>query len=248
VNIPHAGTFVPSDILISLTDEGRLLRDTDWHIPELYECAIECGATVLAATHSRYVVDLNRPPDGASLYPGQTTTGLCATETFLGDTLYNNGLEPTSKDIEDRVETYWAPYHRKLQQIIDETKATYGHTVLWDAHSINNRLPRLFDGRLPDLNFGTNAGNSCSLRLSNALEDVVGSQDAYDFVVNGRFSGGYITRHYGRPDADIHAVQLELSQATYMNQDPPFEYRPNLAAQFIPLLKGLLTTARELTV
>lgn len=242
VSIPHAGLEVPDAIAGRLTQKARELGDTDWHIPQLYDFLEGLGASVLAATQSRYVVDLNRPPDGATLYPGQATTGLAPTTTFDGEPLYLVGAEPDEKEIEARVDAYWNPYHAKLQDALENLKRQYGYALLWDAHSIRSRVPRLFDGGLPDMNFGTNEGASCDTKLTKRILAV--AEDVTDFthVLNGRFKGGFITRNYGNPDRDVHAIQLELSQATYMDETPPYGFRPEKAARIQPVLKHLLET------
>lgn len=245
VSIPHAGLEIPDTIAARMTDKAHELGDTDWHVPQLYDFLGDLGASVIAATQSRYVVDLNRPPDGASLYPGQATTGLAPTTTFDGDPLYKKGAEPTSGEIEDRVRTFWHPYHAKVLEELEHLKRQYGYALLWDAHSIRSRVPRLFDGGLPDMNFGTNEGRSCEPKLMKRLLSV--AEDVRDFthVLNGRFKGGFITRNYGNPEQDIHAVQLELSQATYMDETPPYDFRPDKAKQIRPTLKLLLQTMLE---
>ncbi len=242
VSIPHAGLEVPDAIAGRLTEKARELGDTDWHIPQLYDFLDGLGASVLAATQSRYVVDLNRPPDGATLYPGQATTGLAPTTTFDGDPLYLAGAEPDENEIKARVETYWKPYHAKLHEGLENLKRHYGYALLWDAHSIRSRVPRLFDGGLPDMNFGTNQGDSCDTKLTKRILAV--AEDVTDFthVLNGRFKGGFITRNYGNPDQDVHAIQLELSQATYMDETPPYGFRPDKAVRIQPVLKHLLET------
>lgn len=242
VSIPHAGLEIPAEIAGRLTDKALELGDTDWHVPQLYDFLEDLGASVLAATQSRYVVDLNRPPDGASLYPGQATTGLTPTTTFDGDALYRKGMEPDAAEIEQRVEAYWTPYHAKLLEELEHLKRQYGYALLWDAHSIRSRVPRLFDGGLPDMNFGTNEGRSCDTKLTKRILAVAEDVAGFTHVLNGRFKGGFITRNYGNPDQDVHAIQLELSQATYMDETLPFSFRPDKASRIQPILKHLLET------
>lgn len=218
LSIPHAGTFVPLAILERFTPDAKQLPDTDWHIPQLYDFAGEMGLHVLAATHSRYVIDLNRAPDGSSLYPGKFTTGLCPTMRFDGSPIYTTGKELRDEEITARHAQYWQPYHQKLVSLITTLKDTHGHITLFDAHSIRSHVPTLFDGQLPDLNFGTADGatmpDSCVEPLLNCAH-----ASGFSHVLNGRFKGGYITRHYGNPAAGIHAIQLELTQANYMDED-----------------------------
>jgi len=239
VSLPHDGSTIPADLLPRLTDSARRAPDTDWHVARLYNFARDLGASILRPYHSRYVVDLNRSPDDESLYPGQNTTGLCPIVQFSGAAIYRNGETPTPDEIALRVETYWRPYHAALVEEVSRLKAGHGHVVLWEGHSIRSVVPFLFDGCLPDLNLGTAAGVSCSSALQNRLETVMAGQDDYSFVSNGRFKGGYITRHYGDPANGIDAVQLELAQCNYMDEDS-FEYLPERAERLQGLLRLLL--------
>lgn len=239
VSLPHDGTRLPDDIAERLVPEARQVPDTDWHVSRLYAFARELGASMIVPTYSRYVVDLNRPPDDVSLYPGQNTTGLCPTVQFSGAPVYLAGREPTPEEITRRVERYWAPYHTALVAEIARIKAEHGRAVLWEGHSIRAIVPFLFDGQLPDFNLGTAGGASCSPDLQNRLEAVLANQKKYTFVVNGRFKGGYITRHYADPGNGVQAVQLELAQLNYMDENS-FEYRDDLAAPTQALIRRLL--------
>ena len=215
ISMPHAGTHVPPDIAARLTEEARHVPDTDWHLPRLYEFAKAMGASILVATHSRYVVDLNRPPDGASLYPGQSVTGLCPVDTFDDTPLYADPADvPADAEIAARREAIWGPYHAQLRAELDRLKAVHGTVALWDAHSIRSVLPRFFEGKLPDLNLGTGKGTSCALELAEHLLAIAQTAPGHTAILNGRFTGGYITRHYGQPEAGIHAVQLEMTQCS----------------------------------
>ena len=214
VSVPHDGTALPDDVAVSMTDAGKSLPDTDWHVARLYEFAKELGAALLVANYSRYVVDLNRPADDAALYEGQLVTGLCPTRTFAGDDIY---AEPVAIDKEERVRRYWRPYHDKISAVLDELRSEHGYALLWDAHSIPSRVPSLFDGELPILNVGTWDGRSCDQALQDAIVRVARNSH-YDTVINARFKGGFITRHYGQPERDVHAVQLELAQRAYMDE------------------------------
>ncbi len=242
ISIPHLGTNLPEELQNGFSDEARVLADTDWHLDRLYAFAQDLGASVLAAQVSRYVIDLNRPPGGESLYPGQTTTGLCPTETFEGVPLYRPGAEPDAAEQGRRVQAFWQPYHDALQTELARLRALHGRVLLWEAHSIASVLPRLFDGKLPDLNFGTHGGAACNPALLDAVLQPLQAPEAAPFshVVNGRFKGGYITRAYGQPEAGIHAIQLEMCQSLYMNETAPFGYRAGLAGQVQPVLQSLL--------
>ncbi|MCC3861996.1 N-formylglutamate deformylase [Pseudemcibacter aquimaris] len=214
VSMPHIGLEIPDDIKAHMTDAGKEMVDTDWNIDRLYDFLWAMDVTIIGAKYSRYVVDLNRGTDGVSLYPGQTVTTLCPTHTFNGDPLYQDGYEI---DEADRINKYWLPYHEMLAKELRRLKEKHGYVRLWDAHSIKSHVPELFDGRLPDLNLGTGNGISADHALVEKLENIVRTSD-YSSVLNGRFKGGYITRHYGDPKNQIHAVQLEISQITYMNE------------------------------
>jgi N-formylglutamate deformylase len=237
VSMPHTGTLVPEEILRRMTRAAKALPDTDWHLERLYDFLDALGASVLVATRSRYVIDLNRPPDGASLYPGQDTTGLVPLETFHKEPVWLPGQEPGEAEIAERRERYWKPYHAALERELQRIKARHGVALLWDAHSIFSVVPRFFSGRLPDLNLGTADGKSCGAGIGESLLERI---EGYGAVLNGRFKGGYITRRYGDPQNAVHAVQLELSEACYMEEHPPYRFRDDLAARLRPILRGLI--------
>jgi N-formylglutamate deformylase len=238
--MPHVGAHIPDALSRRMMPIAHSVPDTDWHLEQLYEFADELGASVLAATHSRYVVDLNRPPDNANLYPGQDTTGLCPIDTFAKQPLYRMGEEPDDTEIRHRVGTYWKPYHARLQEELARLKKQHGSALLWDAHSIASRVPRFFAGRLTDFNLGTAKGASCRPEIGAKMIEIAQAAPGYTSVLNGRFTGGYITRTYGRPAEGIDAVQLELSTITYMDEPPPFGYRKDLAQKVQPHLRSML--------
>ena len=246
ISMPHVGTCIPQELAAGMTDAALQTPDVDWHLPLLYSMAEELGASVLSAEYMRYVIDLNRPSDDSNLYAGQDTTGLCPVDTFAKQPLYREGMLPGPEEIQRRITQYWQPYHTQLRTELERLKAAHGVAVLWDAHSIASQVPRFFSGKLPDLNFGTNDMQSCDAALQQVLADTMrGSPHAtnYSHVFNGRFKGGYITRHYGQPESNIHAVQLEMSQCVYMNEAPPYDYRPDRAKQVQPLLRELLSAS-----
>jgi N-formylglutamate deformylase len=245
ISIPHAGTRIPVDIASAMTPIAREVDDTDWHLERLYEFAEAMGASILVPANSRYVIDLNRPPDGANLYPGRDTTGLCPVDTFDSEPLYPEGGTPTDAQIAARREKYWRPYHDALAGELARLKAGHGRALLWEAHSIRSYVPRFFDGKLFDFNFGTAGGESAVAGLAEKLEAMVVEQGDYTAVANGRFKGGYITRHYGKPQDGIHAVQLELSQITYMEETRPYRYDEARAARVTPLMRDLVQCALE---
>jgi len=214
VSVPHDGRHLPKELEEAMTTTGKSMPDTDWHVAELYEFVKDMGAALITATYSRYVVDLNRPADDAALYSGQLATGLCPVQTFAGEEIYRDKV---SIDIDARADRFWHPYHVKISETLAEYRRIYGYALLWDAHSITSRVPRLFDGELPELNIGTWNGHSCSSAISLAVMQAA-EESPFETVLNGRFKGGYITRHYGRPDNNIHAVQLEIAQRAYMDE------------------------------
>jgi N-formylglutamate deformylase len=216
ISFPHSGTHIPAALAERMTEAALQRADVDWHLQELYAFARTLGASTLVAHHARYVIDLNRPPEDESLYPGQDVTGLLPIDTFRKEALYRPGQLPDAAETEVR---------------------------LWDAHSIASVMPRFFDGKLPDLNLGTAEGRACAPRVQAAVEAVMASQATYTHVSNARFKGGHITRHYGRPEAGIHALQMEMCQCTYMDEDAPFGYRADRAAQVQPLLQRMLHAA-----
>ena len=245
VSFPHEGTDIPPEIARRMTPAALLRADTDWHLPRLYDFVRDMGASTLVPRYSRYVIDLNRPPEDTNLYPGLDTTGLVPLDTFRKEPLYLPGETPDAADIDARRQCYWRPYHDALRDELGRLRALHGAAVLWDAHSIASVVPRFFEGRLSDLNLGTADGHSCAARLQAAAEAVLRSQDSFSHVSNGRFKGGYITRHYGQPAEHIHALQLEMCHATYMDEPAPFAYRPDLAARVQPLLKRMLEAVLE---
>jgi N-formylglutamate deformylase len=242
VSLPHDGSHIPPALAARMEPASRTAPDTDWHVSRLYAFARELGASVLAATHSRYVVDLNRPPDDVSLYPGQNTTGLCPVTRFDGEPVYLPGQAPGEAEVQERVATYWQPYHQALAQELSRLRAHHGRVLLWEGHSIRSVVPFLFEGRLPDLNVGTAAGASCPAAMQARIEAELSAQHDYTWVANGRFKGGYITRHHGRPADGVDAVQLELAQLNYMDEDG-VAYDEARASRLQGLLRRLLQAA-----
>lgn len=245
VSMPHVGTFIPHSVGKSLADCAARRPDTDWHLPRLYDFLDALGATVVVATHSRYVVDVNRPPDGANLYPGRDTPRLCPIDTFGAEPLYRGGIEPGADEVTGRVEVIWRPYHRRLASEIARVRDAHGAAIVWDAHSIVSEVPRLFEGRLADFNLGTADGTSCDPGLARALLVAFSRHKGYTAVLDGRFKGGYITRRYGDPARGVHAVQLEMAEAVYMDESSPFAFRAHLAERVRPILREQLEIALE---
>ena len=218
ISVPHDGRALPPDIGQSMSKAGRSIPDTDWHVRRLYDLAQAAGSSILSANYSRYVVDLNRSSADEKLYADQPSTGLCPTQTFAGEDIYLPGILVDAAEKRRRIQRYWQPYHDRMKACLAELRERHGYALLWDAHSIRGVVPTLFDGELPDLNIGTNDGSSCVPEVEDALMRVVG-RCRYSGVVNGRFKGGFITRHYGAPANGVIAVQLELAQRCYMDED-----------------------------
>ncbi|MFJ1340980.1 N-formylglutamate deformylase [Pseudomonas caricapapayae] len=241
ISMPHAGLRLTPVVKAGLVAQAQSLPDTDWHIPQLYDFARELGASVVAAEYSRFVIDLNRPDDDKPLYAG-ATTGLYPATLFEGEPLFQAGKEPSTEERAEYLEGVWRPYHDTLRRELDRLREQFGYALLWDAHSIRSHIPHLFEGKLPDFNLGTFNGASCDPELAERLQGICAGFAQYSHVLNGRFKGGHITRHYGEPANNIHAVQLELAQSTYMEEVEPFKYREDLAQPTQVVLRQLLET------
>lgn len=241
LGFPHTGTDVPEAIWARLNDNGRKLADTDWHIHTLYDGLLD-DATTVRATFHRYVIDANRDPAGASLYPGQNTTGLVPETDFDGLPIWNAGAEPDEADIAARLAGFHAPYHAALAAEIERVKALHGFAVLYDCHSIRSHIPFLFEGKLPDFNIGTDMGKTCAAEIERIAVDVTAKAEGYTSILNGRFKGGWTTRHYGQPHTNVHAIQMELAQSTHLqSEDLPFAYDEARAERLRVPLKAILT-------
>jgi formiminoglutamase len=248
LGFPHTGTEVPPGILERFNEEGAKLRDTDWHVDRLYDGLLPEVTTVRATFH-RYVIDANRDPSGESLYPGQNTTGLVPLTDFDNQPIWKKGAEPTARDVDERLEAFHAPYHAALQAEIERVLAEHEIVILYDCHSIRSHSPFLFEGRLPDFNIGTNNGGTCAPALELAVADICSAAEGYDHVVNGRFRGGWTTRHYGRPVRSVHAIQMELAQATHLkSEEPPFDYDEAKAEKLRVHLGAILNRLNDLAL
>ncbi|WP_374833045.1 N-formylglutamate deformylase [Paenochrobactrum pullorum] len=240
IALPHTGTDVPDDIMVRLNDNGLKLADTDWHIHHLYGGLLE-DATMIRATFHRYCIDANRDPEGVSLYPGQNTTTLIPTTDFDGLAIWKEGEEPTSDDIEDRLNRFHKPYHDALAAEIERVKKIHGIAILYDCHSIRSHIPFLFEGILPDFNIGTDMGKTCAPEIEAIAVDVTSKAQGYTSILNGRFKGGWTTRHYGKPENRVHAIQMELAQKTHLvSENLPFAYDEAKAERLRVHLKTIL--------
>jgi N-formylglutamate deformylase len=240
VSFPHVGTDIPDEIAARMSPAALRLDDTDFEQPALYDFTEALGATTLIPRWSRLVIDLNRPPDNAPLYPGQNGTGLIPLETFEGEAIYAD--DPDEAETQGRLETYWRPYHQALSQALAAAIEHHGHALLWDAHSITGVVPRLFEGRLPDLNMGTADGKACGPAARAAAWAACEASD-FTAVLDGRFKGGFITRHYGHPALGVHAIQMELCKHTHLADGPPARIDEARAARLRPVLEAAITGA-----
>ncbi len=245
LGLPHTGTDVPPEIWENLNDRGRALADTDWHIDRLYRELGHDVTTVRTPIH-RYVIDVNRGPDDASLYPGQNTTGLCPLTDFDGQAIYREGKEPDAAEIARRREEYHRPYHLALSTELARVREKNGVSILYDCHSIRSVIPYLFAGTLPDFNIGTNLSSSCSRSVERIVEIRCRAAQSFTSVLNGRFKGGWTTRHYGQPSENIHAIQMELAQSTYMEETPPWRWRSDKAERLRPILYKIINDLIDL--
>ena len=238
---PHGGVEIPEELFSRLNANGKAIADTDWHITRLYANLLD-GVTIVSTPIHRYVIDANRNPNDESLYPGQNTTGLCPTTTFDGTPINLSGKEPDEDEIAQRQKKYHQPYHDALAEQLERIKQRHGFAILYDCHSIRSLVPYLFDGKLPDFNIGTNSGASCDLQIQSSVESVCSSQPDYRSITNGRFKGGWTTRHYGKPESGFHAIQMELAQCNYMLEQSPWSYQSDSAEKLRIVLKQILTT------
>ncbi|MDN2565916.1 N-formylglutamate deformylase [Aquibium sp. A9E412] len=241
LGLPHTGTHVPDAVRDALNAEGRLLRDTDWHVDRLYDGLLP-EATTVRATFHRYVIDANRDPTGKSLYPGQNTTGLVPVTDFDNRPIWRDGAMPDRAETARRLTAFHQPYHAALADEIMRVRERHGVAVVYDCHSIRSRCPFLFDGRLPDFNIGSDGGRSCAPEIEAAVAEICAAAPGHSSVVNGRFRGGWTTRHYGNPAENVHAIQMELAQATHLaTEAPPFAYDADKAGRLRGHLKTILT-------
>lgn len=249
LSFPHTGTDIPPDIEARFVSPWLARKDADWWINQLYDFAADMGITTVRTKISRSVIDVNRDPSGASLYPGQATTELCPTTSFDGEPLYHEGQAPDADEIAQRRQTWFDPYHAAIAAEIKRLKTTHGRVVLYDAHSIRSHIPRLFEGELPQFNIGTNGGATCDVRLSDTVTDLCG-HSGLSYVLNGRFKGGWTTRHYGVPASNVHAIQMELACRGYMDEPArttpdtwPTPYRPERAQALRETLTDIIAAA-----
>lgn len=244
LGMPHTGLYLPSEVQARLNDRGRALSDTDWHIERLYS-GLSPDVTQVRALFHRYVIDANRDPGGTSLYPGQNTTGLIPLIDFDGQAIWTQepGPEATAQALQD----FHHPYHKSLADELARVRSAHGVAILIDCHSIRSRIPYLFEGRLADFNIGTNDGASCAASVLETLQAVCHGARGYSTVTNGRFKGGWTTRHHGRPETGIHAVQMEIAQSAYLSAEaPPWDFDVPKAERLRPHLQDMIEKLAKL--
>jgi formiminoglutamase len=249
IGLPHAGTDIPPELERRLVSPQLARRDADWWVDRLYDFAAGLGATMIRTRLSRTVIDVNRDPSGASLYPGQATTELCPTTTFDGEPLYRPGQAPEAAEIAERRTRWFEPYHRALTAELERLRSARGAVVLYDAHSIRSHIPRLFEGELPGFNIGTNSGSSCDPALAAAVQGIC-AKSGLSWVLDGRFKGGWTTRHYGAPAQGVHAIQMELACRVYLDEsvgvaDWPAPYDPVRAEPLRAILTDILSACLD---
>jgi len=240
VSFPHDGTRIPPELISRFSESGKSNVDCDWFISDLYAFISALDISFIKPAYSRYVVDLNRSPEGEALYPGRMETTICPLTTFSGDPVYLPGNEPDKNEIQSRIDTYWQPYHRHIRDELERLRTIHGKAVLWDAHSIASELPRLFNGQLPDLNFGTADGASCQPQVIEKVTMLAKQHSDYSVVLNGRFKGGYITRHYGEAENNVNAIQLEINQSNYLAKTNTPQIGREKAQQLSQLLQQFI--------
>lgn len=243
VSMPHLGTRIPEELQPAYLPRALGVEDADWHLDRLYAFVVSMGASVIRPLYARYVIDLNRPPDDAPMYPGASNTELCPTRFFTGESLYREGFAPDAGERLRRRQRYWQPYHDALRDELQRLHAMHARVLLWDAHSIRSEIPWLFDGRLPDLNIGTADGRSAAPSITAAVAQACADAPGVSHVINGRFKGGYITRQYGRPEQGVHAIQLEKCQLLYMQEHAPYAYQEARAVRIQPVLERMVRAA-----
>jgi len=231
ISVPHDGALIPEDILVTMNADVINSTDRDYLIGDVFEFS-GMSYSKIKANYSRHVIDLNRPASGEALYQGQTETELCPTSTFDFHAIYKTGCQPNESEIQRRIKTYWQPYHSQLIQLIEKARAQFGYCLLIDAHSIDNRVPRFFNGQLPDINVGTFESKSCAPEIEQLLMAELSKQSQFNFVANGRFKGGFITRNYGHPDKAVHAIQLEHAKSCYLDSQPSLSDRADQLRDF----------------
>ena len=247
ISFPHDGTDFPPRLKPLFNEHGIKNTDCDWFISDLYRCIPDrADSSFIKPKFSRYVIDLNRAPNGEPLYPGKMETGLCPVTTFNGVPIYLPGNQPDDNEIRTRIETYWQPCHHHIHSELKRIKDRHGFAILWDAHSIRGEVPQLFDGVLPDLNFGTAGGRSCGRELIDQLVQHANDASSYSVVLNGRFKGGYITRHYGDPENRVNSIQLEINQSAYLEDSEEPQIDHEKARQLSRLLQALIHLAINL--
>jgi N-formylglutamate deformylase len=241
LSIPHCGTAFPKELINEYEPElYKEQDDTDWFVDQLYDFANAMGITTISAVYSRWVIDLNRHPENRDLYSdGRLITGLCPVTNFLGNAIYKDGRKSIAEDeIQRRLAAYYLPYHQKIAEHLMALKERFGQVLLWDCHSIRKSLPALHKEPFSDLIISDADGQSSAAKLSDTAFLHL-SSSTYSVKRNYPFKGGYITRHFGKPKENQHAIQLEMSKNVYMD-DLEKTYVDKKAQKIQTLLKSTL--------
>lgn len=239
ISVPHDGAYMAPGMVERMHPYAADCPDRDHLIADVFDFE-DLPHTRIKAEYSRYVVDLNRSADGGSLYPGQSETGVCPITGFDDRPLYRTGQEPDSAEVKQRINSYWQPYHDELSRLIKQAKKNFGYCLLIDAHSIDDVVPRFFTGTLPNINVGSFAGQSCDPKYQQIITDALQRQKQYSWVINDRFKGGYITRLYGQPQNNIHAIQLEHGKSIYAQDFNKLSPEADVLRQFWQTVLGHL--------
>lgn len=245
VSVPHCGRELPTALASRMVPRALKVEDTDWHVEKLYDFVKDLGASFLVPRFSRYVVDLNRPPEDLPMYAGANNTTICPTTFFSGEPLYLADQAPDQSEINERVKNYWQPYHDAIAAEMTRLSDLHGYAILFDGHSIRSEVPWLFEGSLPNLNLGTVNGLSCAPTLRQRCVEVLNQQSQFSHVIDGRFKGGYITRHYGRPAQGWHTVQMEMTWSSYLDESHPRHWDPARADAARCVMKGLVESLMQ---
>lgn len=238
LSVPHCGTAFPEELRAHFVPElMQAPDDTDWFVHELYNFASEMGITIIHAHYSRWVIDLNRDPESKPLYDdGRIITALTTTTDFFGNPIYRSPeFEPNAQEIERRRTLYYAPYHEKIRELLEERKASFGKVLLWDAHSIRHRVPTIQKDVFPDMILGDNDGQTAHPAfIESALKNL--SSGIYGVNHNHPFKGGQITRSFGKPAVNVNALQLEMNKILYMD-DQELHFHPERANRMREILR-----------
>ncbi|GAA4113631.1 N-formylglutamate deformylase [Aquimarina addita] len=241
ISIPHAGTQFPVEIKHYYKKKMRNhLDDTDWYVHKLYEFAPSLGITIIKANLSRWVIDLNRDPKSIPLYTdNRLITAITPITDFYGNNIYtSSSSEPDPIEIQRRLDLYYWPYYRQIETLIADLKKKFGKVLLWDAHSIRHLVSTIQKKPFPDMILGNNDQKTAHPQLIlTALEKLRSKK--FEVAHNTPFKGGHITRYFGKPAQNVHALQLEMNKILYMD-DNEITYNTKRASEVQEVLQDTL--------